>query len=529
MNLALAYDSFLWSAPPEIHFLIASYIPQPADLFFFICRVYFICQCRTPDLNGLDGNVFVVRSCANGRVSYDANLTAWEWAYCLRHELGNRIKACMTSALQTMGAGFMQYLLESWNLPCRDITRSRVFLSGSVPLCVLNGIIPDPARSDLDLFVSDKAFDQVRHDLVRNGFRRKYRSRNMSYSGLLKWRVFRFERLSNESDDEADHGLPSVGIDLVQIDSACLDEDGYIRTYQLASSFDMSGCAVTYNGYSTVIPVPEATLGSRLLLRDPYPGLFGAVVDIPHRVSSSGMLKFVGMLDQRVIQRAFPFKNRPNSPFLNEENLVADYAWALYATRKVIERVIKYRRRGFVVVGCPYHHGILLIDVSLRIQEFRESRQFHLHYSKLSSRYYIRQLLLDSKYLRDMWFEYAIVLARFWDSKGDVEDALCDDAARGEDAWISERLYRLYLHVRLLSRVQAYLKSRPAPLAESLWRPVGVYRRALVKAYERLSDVERLRLKGRLDPVWLRRGGFGCGPVWLMKWHRVMRARARLA
>ena len=530
MNIStLAPDSLLWSVPPEIQLLVASYIPQPADLYFFICRVYLIFQCGIPDLDGLDGNVLVARSGANRRASYDNNLTAWEWAYCLRQELGERIKARMCSTLRSMGVAFLQHLLEIWNLPCRDITRSHVFLSGSVPLCVLNGIIPDPLRSDLDLFVSDKVFDQVTRDLAKRGFRRKYRSRNMSYSGLLKWRVYRYEITSDDSDDEhAGSDSSSACVDLVRIDSTCLDGDGYIRTYQLASSFDMSGCAVSYNGYSTIIPSPEATLGSRLLLRMPYPKFFGGIMDFPHRICSSRMIEFIGMLGPSIVHRSYPFQNRPNSPFLNESNLVSDYAWALYAARKVIERIIKYRRRGFVVVGCPYYHGLLLIDVSLRIQEFRESRQFRMHYRALSSCYYVRQLLSESKYLQDMWFEYAVVLAKFWASMDDVEDALCDDAARGEDAWASERLYRLYLHIRLLSRVQVYLKSRPAPSAESLWRSVGQYRRAVIKAYERLPELEQLRLKGRLDPVWLRRGGLGREAPWLMKWHRVMKARAQL-
>ena len=257
--------------------------------------------------------------------------------------------------------------------------------------------------SDLDLFVAEPSFSGVDSVLRGLHFKLAYTSRSSSYAGPFKWRLHRYQ------------GPPPgrLGIDVIRVSADCLDTSGCIWPRQLAASFDLSGCAVTYDGRTTVIPAPEDTLGFRHLLRQPFVGAFKRLIRIPHGMSKTTCLSIAHLLDGSPMDPVPRFESRADcrnrstgasiDPHSRERRLVLNVSWALYMLRKVIERIIKYHHRGFAIIGAPFHHGVILIDISMRISELFRSKMYHrcagfaMH--PLAQLYWLRSIRLRSSYL----------------------------------------------------------------------------------------------------------------------------------
>lgn len=510
MELSLDQSSWIWLLPQCVHLIIASFITSPTDLYVYTCRAYYI-HCRSQhDPGRLGGNVAVLDASSSQTNSYCTNVNTWDWIGAMRRELGSRMQSAICDELTRMQVGFLQGCLERWNINSSmsdnqqtDQNGARVLLSGSVPLCALNGIRLDEHRSDIDLFVSEASFAEIVSDLTKRRFKMVYSSAAHNYAGPFKWRLHRFHRSTPPSDQ--------ASIDVIRISPDCLDSADCVRPIQLARSFDLSGCAVTYDGRTTVIPAPEDTLGFRLILRQPYVLAFKKLTCIPHGMSRTTCSGIARLINDSYIQELIAPQKGPRNPHMDEFRLVLAVAWTLHMLRKVIERVIKYSHRGFTIVGSPFHHGVILIDVSVRIEELLHSRIYHRCRGDLPKWYWIYGLRRPSRFLRQFISEFCRTLSGLSRCLTNVDMVMYKDNALGPDARTASRVYRYYLHTRLLSYVRSYVLGRmpsshaftPLQDAPCFRHSVAWHRREVFYAYRHLPPLEQNQIRYLIDWQWL--------------------------
>ena len=488
--------------PQCVHLCIASYISSPADLYHYTRYLYNARRCTTPQQDGFCGSVLHLRSDAtNPRRQYCDNRNAWRWIRSLRPELGNRTKQAICRRLEFMGLGFLPQALIEWNdLDGNENPESpagaNVYLAGSVPLCAVTEMSLEQV-SDADLYVRSKSFKKVKAVLQKEGFILQYKSTGAHYTNLLKWWVYRYIRPSGNSDNNRDR---QARIDVIKLDKTSLDVNERIRDHQLASSFDMSGCAVAFDGKTTVVPAPEQTFARRLKLRQPFPYIFRKLLVMPHRYDPIRCEELISLcLPPPLLERRT--NNQPKRPFRNEENRAIYVTLALLHVRKVLERIFKYEQRGFTISKCHAYHALVLLDISTRIIEFRRSNIFRRHACTIQRTAFTRQIREDSRFLRSTAIDLVAIMRLDGHQRRAHEFNLLHDGSTGSEATTANRLHRFYVLIRSLSRLRRYLESiEKADLLPP--RLVRWHRLEFIQSLDHLPPSVKKEMKGQIDWRW---------------------------
>lgn len=401
-----------------------------------------------------------------------------------------------------MGLGFIPQALIEWNELNGDenpesSTGANVYLAGSVPLCAITEMSLEQV-SDADLYVRSKSFKKVKAVLQKEGFILQYKSNGAHYTNMLKWWVYRYVRPSNDFDNNRDR---QARIDVIKLDKTNLDANERIRDHQLASSFDMSGCAVAFDGKTTVVPAPELTFACRLKLRQPFPYIFRKLLVLPHRYDPTRCEELISLcLPPPLLERRT--HNQPKRPFHNEENRAIYVTLALLHVRKVLERIFKYEQRGFTIFKCHAYHALVLLDISTRIIEFRRSNIFRRHASTIQRTAFTRQIREDSRFLRSTVVDLVAIIRLNGHQRRAHEFDLLHDGSTGSEATTTNRLHRFYVLIRLLSRIRKYLEStEKANLLPP--RLVRWHRVEFIQSLNHVPPSVKKEIKGQIDWRWM--------------------------